>query len=416
MTETARTAEILSLDDIDVVSNGVYVNDVPWEQFAYLRRHAPIFKQRVPDPDLVDEAWVVSNQELIREVSLNTKAFSSNANGIRLDAVRVTEGLKVQDGNFIMLDEPKHRQQRGKVNKAFTPRVVRAFEGAFRVLAREIVTTALAEPEFDVVEKLAIHVPISAICTLLGVPEDQRDNVLAWSNAIVGTNDPESGGSRERAGAAVREVGRLALRLAEEKRRSPGEDLLSKLVNVPGEERLSDEELTGFVLLLLVAGNESTRNTTSLGIEAFAHHPEQLDWLADDLEGRIGGAVEEIIRWASPLTYMARTAVADVEVGGQRIAAGDRVAMFYCSANRDEAVFDDPHAFRLDRPNAFQHMAFGVGPHACLGASLARVELNAVFSEFASRVRRVEVIGDVKRLRSSWVRGVKELPVRVTLR
>lgn len=407
---------IRTLDDIDVVSNSVYAHDVPFEQFSYLREHAPVFRQRIPDPGLVDEAWVISNQEFIREVSLNSDAFSSNANGIRLDRVRVKEGLKVQDGNFIMLDDPRHAQQRRRVSKGFTPRVIRTFEEAFRELAAGIAAEALQETEFDVVESLAIHVPITAICTLLGIPYAERHNVLDWSNAIVGINDPEGGGSREKAGLAVREVAELTLRLAEIKRSEPADDLLSKLVNLPDEEPLSDDELTGFVLLLLVAGNESTRNTTSLGIEAFANHPEQLDWLAEDPESRMTNAVDEIIRWASPLTYMARTAKVDVEVGGQLIRAGDRVAMFYPSGNRDETVFDDPHEFRLDRENAYKHISFGVGSHSCMGSSLARVELNAVLTEFVSRVKRVEVIGDVKRLQSSWVRGVKHLPVRVTLR
>lgn len=407
----------LGLADIDVVSNAVYADDVPFEQFARLRREAPVFRQRIPDPALVEAAWVISTQEFIRQVSLDTDSFSSNANGVRLDAQRVKEGLKVQRGNFIMLDEPDHKQQRGRVSKGFTPRTVRTFEAAFRTLAADIVTQALSgEREFDVVDRLAIHVPISAICTLLGVPEEYRGKVLEWSNAIVGMNDPESGGSREAAGAAVMEVARLALELSEAKRANPADDLLSQLANLPAEERLDDDELTGFVLLLLVAGNESTRNTTTLGIEAFAHHPDQLDWLAEDPESRMAGAVDEIIRWASPLTYMARTAVTDVEVGGQLIRAGDRVAMFYCSANRDEAVFDDPHAFRLDRENAYQHLAFGVGSHSCMGSSLARVELAAVMSEFVARVARVEIAGDVQRLQSSWVRGVKKLPIRVTLR
>lgn len=407
---------ITSLNDIDVVSNAVYANDVPFDQFTYLRRHAPVFLQQIPDPDLVDEAWIISNQALIREVSLNTEAFSSNANGIRLDKTRVKEGLKVQDGNFIMLDEPKHMQQRRRVSKGFTPRVIRAFGEAFRTLAADIVDTALIDSEFDVVDRLAIHVPITAICTLLGVPQDERHNVLKWSNAIVGTNDPEGGGSREKAGAAVMEVAQLALRLAEAKRAEPADDLLSKLVNLPDDEQLSEDELTGFVLLLLVAGNESTRNTTSLGIEAFANNPDQLDWLAEDTESRMANAVDEIIRWASPLTYMARTAVVDVEVGGELIRAGDRVAMFYPSGNRDETVFDDPHQFLLDRENAYEHISFGVGSHSCMGSSLARVELNAVMTEFVSRVKRVEIVGDTHRLQSSWVRGVKRLPVRVTLR
>ena len=179
MTTLSTAAGPLGLADIDVVSNAVYAHDVPFEQFALLRREAPVFKQRVADPALVEEAWVISTQEFIRQVSLDTASFSSHANGVRLDAQRVKEGLKVQRGNFIMLDEPDHKQQRGRVSKGFTPRTVRTFEDAFRTLAADIVSEALAgETEFDVVDKLAIHVPISAICTLLGVPEQYRGKVL----------------------------------------------------------------------------------------------------------------------------------------------------------------------------------------------------------------------------------------------
>lgn len=403
----------MDLKSIDVVSNAVYVNDVPFEQFAVLRREAPVFRQRVPDPDLVPETWVVSTQEHIREVSTNPQTFSSERSGIRLGRVRTAEGQKVQAGNFIMLDDPEHRRLRLMVSKGFTARVVRTFADHFADVAAQVVEKALVADTFEFVENVAVQLPTLAICELLGMPPEAHGRVLEWSNAIVGLNDPDGGGSPSAAGAAVVELGRYALALAERRRADPREDVLSRLATAEGEDRLSDEELVGFTLLLLVAGNESTRNTTSHAVIGLADHPDQLQWLREDLPGRLDGAVEEMIRWASPLTYMARTAMHDTELGGQLVREGDRVAMFYCSANRDEAVFAEPAAFRLDRDDAHLHMSFGVGPHSCMGSSLARIELRAVFDALLQRVDRMELSGPVTRLRSSWVRGVKELPVRV---
>ncbi|MFN2537881.1 MAG: cytochrome P450 [Mycobacteriales bacterium] len=403
----------MDLTSIDVVSNAVYLDDVPFEQFAVLRQLAPVHKQQVPDPDLVPEAWVVSSQEHIRTVSIDTETFSSQRAGIRLGRVRTAEGQKVQAGNFIMLDDPEHRRLRRMVSKGFTARVVRTFAEHFGEVAVQAVDKALAAERLEFVEQIAVQLPTLAICELLGMPPHAQAQVLEWSNAIVGLNDPDGGGSPASAGAAVVELGRYALELAEQRRAAPREDLLSKLATAEGEDRLSDEELVGFTLLLLVAGNESTRNTTSHAVIGLAQHPDQLHWLREDLPGRLDGAVEEMIRWASPLTYMARTATRDVELGGQVIREGDRIAMFYCSANRDEAVFADPDSFRLDRDDAHLHMSFGVGSHSCMGSSLARVELKAVFNALLQRVDQIEIDGPVTRLRSSWVRGVKQLPIRM---
>ncbi len=405
-----------ALADIDVVSNEVYLSDVPFEAFARLRRDAPLHLQRVSDPEMVDAVWVASTAELVREISGRPEVFSSQANGVRLDAARVEEGRKVEGGNFIMLDDPAHREKRKRVQPGFSPRALRAFEDAFRALADDIVERAVAAREFDAVEALSVHVPITAICQLLGIPLEDAPRVRAWGDAVVSLTDPSAGGSRAAAGAAVQEFGAYVLRLAAERAADPRDDLLSTLVTAPDDLRLSDSELVGVMMLLLVAGNESTRNTTSHSLIALAQHPDQLDWLADDLDARLRGSVDEMLRWASPLTFLARTALEDVELAGRHIAAGDRVAMFYCSANRDEQLFPDGDVFRLDRDNSHEHLSFGVGTHACMGSSLARIELSAVFRAFASRVARVEVIGEVERVRSSWVRGIRSLPVRVTLR
>jgi cholest-4-en-3-one 26-monooxygenase len=400
----------MKLSDIDVVSNSVYLNDVPYEQFAFLRRHAPVFRQPVPDPDVVDAVWVITRYADVLTVSLDTETFSST-DGVTLRRERIKEGVRVDAGNFINQDDPEHGRLRGLVSLAFTPRVVRSFERHYRELAGRVIEKAIVQETFDFVSEVSSELPLLAICELLGVPSEDRSRVFGWSNAIIGAEDPEYAGSRTEAASAVTELGAYALQLIDDRRGNPRDDILSALANASGDDRLTDPELEGFTLLLLVAGNETTRNNISHGLIALMEHPEQMQALRNE-PSLLSTAVEEITRWASPVNYMARTVVRDTEVNGQSLRAGDRVAMFYASANRDEDVFADAEVFDVERtPN--KQVAFGVGKHFCLGANLARIETRVMFSELLSRIVDVELAGPIERLRSSFIHGVKHLPVRV---
>jgi cholest-4-en-3-one 26-monooxygenase len=400
----------VQLSDIDVVSSHVYLDDVPFEQFAFLRRHAPVFRQHVPDPLLVDEVWVVSRYDDVRAVSLDTETFSS-ASGTTLRAVRPA---RITPGSFIGLDDPEHGRLRSMVSRAFTPRVVRAFEHHYREMTVGVIEKALAQERFDFVQQISAELPLLAICELLGVPEEDRYRIAKWSNAILGAEDPDYAGSPEAMMAAVMELGAYAGRLAEERRREPREDVMSALANATGEHRLSDPELEGFTILLLAAGNETTRNNITHGLLALLDHPDQLEAVRDEPERHLDSAVEEITRWASPVNSMVRRAQRDTELGGQSIAAGDWVGMFYSSANRDEDVFADADRFDIGRsPN--NHLAFGLGKHFCLGANLARIETKVMFSELLPRAD-LRVTGPVRRVQSSFVRGIKELPVEARRR
>jgi len=403
-----------SLAGVDVISNDAYRDGVPHDQLALLRRHAPVFRQKVSDPAFVDEVWVVSTAENVQRVGAAPQTFSSAANGITLRARRVQP---VNAGNFINLDPPEHGRLRAMVAAAFTPRVVRAFALRYGAITARVVQDAVRRGEFDLVAEVAEQLPLLAICELLGAPESDRQRILHWSNTILGLDDSDyvtSPGDAAVGEQAVAELGAYAVGLADAKRRAGAgaADLISQLACAAPDERLSDDELAGFVLLLLVAGTETTRHNISHGVVALMDHPAQWDALRGD-PGLLDGAVEEITRWASPVNYMGRTATRDVELGGQQIESGDRVAIFYCSANRDEALFPDGHRFDITHGYR-RHLAFGHGRHTCLGGHLARVGTRVVLAELLTQVERIRPAGPIRRQRSSFLNGIKNLPVAVT--
>ena len=398
----------MRLSDIDVVSSDVYERGVPYEQFAYLRQHAPVFRQAIPHPGLVDEAWVVSRYEDVRTVSLDTERFSS-AGGTTL---RVPRSHNAPPGSFISMDDPEHFRLRSIVSKAFTPRVIRTFELHFRELTVRVIEKALTQDRFDFVTGIAAELPLLAICELLGVPEVDRHRIFDWTNTLLGAEDPEYGGTPQTAMQAFMDLGGYTGGLIEQRRSDPREDVLSILANAGGEDLLSDVELQGFSILLAAAGSETTRNNISHGLLALMDHRDQLEALRAEPEALLATAVDEITRFGSPVNSMVRTVVADTEVRGKHLGAGELVAMFYGSANRDEDVFTRPDVFDIERhPNP--HLGFGVGKHFCLGASLARIETNVMFSELLRRAD-FRLAGPVRRLQSSFIHGIKELPVEAT--
>jgi len=326
-------------------------------------------------------------------------------------------------GSLISMDDPRHAKIRRIVAKAFTPRVLENLVGSVQAVADEVVTRARRTAEdgdgaIDVVADLAAPIPLRVICDMMGVPEADRAMVLQQSNVILSGGDPDLVDDEEYAVAAFLQAGetlaRLMTRLAVERRQRPADDLTTALVTAEVDgERLSDQEIASFFILLLVAGNETTRTALAQGVLALAEHPDQRErWAAD--EGLTRTAVEEIVRWTSPVNWMRRTATQDVELSGHSFRAGTKFLLFYAAANRDPAVFPEPHRLDLGRdPNP--QVGFGSrGPHFCLGAHLARREIGVAFRAFFDQLPDLEVTGPPDRLRSMFVNGLKHLPARLT--
>jgi cytochrome P450 len=326
-------------------------------------------------------------------------------------------------GSLISMDDPRHAKIRRIVSKTFTPRMLERLVGSVREIVDDVLATArrtAAEGDgtIDVVADIAAPIPLRVICDMMGVPESDRALILAQSNIVLSGGDPELIENQDDPLTAFLEAG-MALagvmeRLAAERLEQPTDDLTTALVRseVDGE-RLTRAEIASFFILLLVAGNETTRNAITQGVLALSEHPEQrARWMAEESLTRT--AVEEIVRWASPVTWMRRTATQDGELNGLRFRAGDKFLLFYAAANRDPAVCPDPHVFDLARdPNP--HVGFGGhGPHFCLGAHLARREIAVTFQALFDRLPDLEVTGEPDRLRSSFVNGVKRLPARLT--
>jgi methyl-branched lipid omega-hydroxylase len=322
-------------------------------------------------------------------------------------------------GSMINIDDPRHARLRRIVSRAFSPRMIARFEEDVRGTATAIVDELLATGPCDFVSRVAARLPLKIICDMMGIPDDQFEMVLANSNMILSGFDPEFLGEDENqavlqllgAGQALAE---LVTSLAATRAQAPAEDLVSALVtaNIDGEQ-LTSAELASFFVLLVVAGNETTRNALSHALMLLTEFPEQRALLLEDLEGRIGGAVEEIVRYASPVLYMRRTLTRDYAMNGQDYREGDKVVLFYYSGNRDEAVFTNPERFDITRsPN--NHVGFGApGPHFCLGAHLARRELTVMLRELLTRVPDI-TSGEPDRLLSSFVNGIKRLPCQFT--
>jgi cholest-4-en-3-one 26-monooxygenase len=308
---------------------------------------------------------------------------------------------------LINQDPPDHTKTRQVISRGFTPRAIGALHDTLQEWADKIVADALAKGSGDFVTDVAAELPLQAIAELLGVPQEDRRKLFDWSNQMLAYDDPEY--DVDPAVAAAEILG-YAMTMAEDRRANPRDDIITKLVtaDVDGHGQLGDDEFGYFVILLAVAGNETTRNAISHGMKAFMDHPEQWELFCKE---RPKTAVDEIIRWATPVTVFQRTASEDTEVAGQKIEKGQRVGIFYASGNFDDDVFEDPFTFNILRdPNP--HVAFGGhGAHYCIGANLARLEIEIIFNTIADKMPGVAPAGDPRRLRSAWINGIKELPV-----
>ncbi|MDT7601089.1 MAG: cholest-4-en-3-one 26-monooxygenase [Pseudonocardiales bacterium] len=398
-------------EGFDFTDPDLYAERVPLAEFAELRRNAPVWwnAQRRGSAGFDDEGfWVVSRHSDVKEVSRNSDVYSTWENSaiIRLGEGTTREQIDMQ--RFIMInnDPPQHTALRRIVSRGFTPRAVDGLRDALAERAQQIMRTALSDGTGDFVTDVACELPLQAIAELLGVPQDDRRKIFEWSNQMIAYDDPEYEVEPET--AAVELLG-YSMAMAEERKRCPMDDIVTKLVQADVDGRgLNADEFGFFVLLLAVAGNETTRNAITHGMMALLDNPEQ--WERYKAE-RPATAADEIVRWATPVVAFQRTAKVDAELGGQQIKAGQRVGIFYSSANFDETVFDAPERFDIGRdPNP--HLGFGgSGAHFCLGASLARLEIDLIFNAIAEHMPDISRAGPERRLRSGWLNGIKEFPV-----
>ncbi len=394
----------------DLTDPDLYAHRVPHEEFAELRRSAKIrWNPQPSDMGFDDEGfWAVTKHEDVVAVSRDSDTWSSYENGaiIRFMSGNSREQVELQRVIMLNIDPPHHTKVRGIVSKGFTPRAINNLRDVLHDRARKIVKEAVAKGSGDFVTDVACELPLQAIAELIGVPQEDRHKLFSWSNDMVGYDDPDFEGDGE---AASVEILSYSMVMAEDRRACPRDDIVSKLVSaqIDGDELTSDE-FGFFVILLAVAGNETTRNAISHGMLAFLDHPDQWELFKAE---RPATAVDEIVRWATPVTVFQRTATRDTELGGQAIKKGQRVGLFYRSANFDEDVFEEPEQFNILR-NPNPHVGFGgTGAHYCLGANLARLEIDLMFNAIADAMPDISKAGDPQRLRSGWLNGVKRLPV-----
>jgi cytochrome P450 len=408
------TLERISLE------NDAFVERVPHEAFALLRREAPVWWY---DWTGGRGFWCVTKHADVVAVSRDTKTFSS-ARGANLEDL--DDEMMTARRSMLETDPPRHSRLRGLVGPPFTPRAVKAYEVALRELTRAILDRALPLGEFDFIEEIAKELPIRVLARLLGVPEADTDALIDWGDRMIMNTDPdfadvlydspESEAYRLvpfRSPAAL-ELFEYGHAVAAERRAEPRDDLVSKLVHTEIDgERLTEREFDTMFLLLVVAGNETTRQAIAHGMQALVEHPEEWARMRDDPELAWQTGADEILRWSCPVLHFRRTATVDTEIRGQPIAAGDKVVVWYVSANFDEEVFDEPLRFDAGRtPN--RHITFGGGgPHYCLGAHLAKLEVQVLFDELLPRIRDLELTASPERMRSNFTNALKRMPVRV---
>jgi cholest-4-en-3-one 26-monooxygenase len=397
-------------DSIDVYSMDQYAESgVPHDQLRQLRNEEPVFRHN--DPQLSEGYWAITRHADVVYVSRNPELFSSHEKTAMLDEY-AQEQIDQQRMFMLNQDPPDHTRMRGLVNRGFTPRMIAGLEARIQDTCDDIVSQALAKGEGDFVTLCAAELPLIVIAELMGVPIEDRHKVFDWSNRMVGGNDPEYGVTEEQRFNAAQEMWAYANVLAKEKRAQVQDDIVSKLISADEAGNvLSELEFDLFFMLLAVAGNETTRNAISGGMYAFTQNPDQWDRLKAD-PSLIPTASDEIVRFVSPVNLFRRTPTQDVEIGGQPIKKGEKVVIYYSSANRDEAVFTDPDVFDIGRePNP--HVGFGGGgPHFCLGRHLAKLEIECLFRSLITQCERVELVAEPRRLRSNFINGIKEMTVR----
>jgi cholest-4-en-3-one 26-monooxygenase len=403
----------MALEGINLLDLDRFQRLEHYEMFDRLRAEAPVSWRDYPG---AQGFWnVVQHKDLVT-VNRDTGLYSSETGGISILTPDEFPGGAGSDPRGLMMlymDPPKHTRYRLLVNKGFTPRMIGLIEKYLEHRAVLIVDNIIERGSCDFVVDIASELPLQAIAEIMGVPQEDRMMLFDWSNRMIGIDDPEF--ADEDGATASAELFMYVNELAKARGTDPRDDIVTKLINAEVEgDRLTEFEFDMFMMLLTVAGNETTRNTTSWGMWALMQNLDQYNLLTGDIDGKLDHAIEEVLRWATPVYHFRRTATADTELHGQEIKKDDKVVIWHISANRDETVFEDPYRFDIDRwPN--EHIAFGGGgQHFCLGANLARMELKLIFREILERIPDMRLAGDVEMLRSNFIGGVKHMPVTFT--
>jgi cholest-4-en-3-one 26-monooxygenase len=400
----------------DFTDPDIYAERLPIEEFAEMRKVAPIWWNEQPlDKGGFGDGgyWVVTKHKDVKEVSRRSDVFSSQektalpryAEGASRDQIDSSRGIVL-----LNMDAPHHTHLRKIISRAFTPRAIETLRVDLAARARDIAAKAAAEGSGDFVEQVSCELPLQAIAGLMGVPQDERKKLFHWSNQLVGDQDPEFA-SNDGMTASV-ELITYGMQMAAERTKNPTDDLVTKLIQADVEgHKLTDDEFGFFVMILAVAGNETTRNSITQGMMAFTEFPDQWELFKRE---RPGTAADEIVRWATPVTSFQRTALEDTELSGVQIKKGQRVVMMYRAANFDEDVFDDPYTFNILRdPNP--HVGFGgTGAHYCIGTSLARMTIDLMFNAIADAMPDITSLAKPERLRSGWLNGIKHWQVDYT--
>jgi cytochrome P450 len=422
MTATDRGPRV----DVDLFDPRVYERGIPYGDFARVRETAPVSWQEEPailgwpaGPGF----WAVTCHADVAKVSRTPATFSAQLGATQLRDPE-PEDLDFIRQMMLNLDPPEHSRLRKIMNAGFTPAGVRRMVPIVERYAAEVVDTVAPLGECDLADEVAADFPLLTLCAVMGVPVADRHLLYQWTNRVIGYQDddydehlvdPDTGKPlNPRSPKALADMFAYAHELAEHKRTHPGDDLVTTLLHAQVDgERISDGEFKMMFFLFTVAGNDTTHSAVPGAVQALFDHPDQLGWLREDLDGRLPGSIEELLRFAPPVIHFRRTAATDAELGGARIRQGDKVVVFYPAANRDPEVFDEPDALRLDRVRV-PHLTFGIGPHFCLGNALARVQMRVLLRELLTRLQDIRPAGPVVRLRSNFINGIKRMPVSFT--
>jgi cholest-4-en-3-one 26-monooxygenase len=420
-TTTPSSVEDIKVFDPDTYANGDPTTfGLPLEQFKYLREEAPCYLQKFEDPLLVEETWVVSRHEDISAVDKDPELWSAAGGGVNiwkvvpLQPAHIAEEIGFGKPAMLVMDGDDHRRNRGTVSRAFTPKRVAALEERFRVYAKNVVDDALSQDgAFDFIEIVAHAMPLQALGDVLGIPEADRPKFFGWVDQFASPYDTRVVKSFEDLLGAIMSMLAYAPELAELRRKEPGDDVMSKIVQAVDSDRLTDDEIQGNVALLASGAAESTRTTLGHGMHELMRDPEQMAWLRDRADAIPATVAQELVRIACPFTHLSRTATRDTELHGQQIKAGEKMAMLFAAGNFDDDVFTDPASFDLSRdPNP--HLSFGRGGHSCLGKHIAALEIKILLEELLQRTKAIEPAGQISYSRDNYSRGVYELPVTVT--
>jgi cytochrome P450 len=402
----------LTLDAIDLSDHDAFVDHVPHEWFRYLRQNDPVHWNDETDGR---GFWAVTRYEDIRHVHRDVETYSSELGGTSLEDLD-EEQIEARK-SMLDMDPPRHDELRGLIARRFTPRAVHVWEEQIRTVVNAVLDTALPMGEFDFVREISSEIPMQIFAEILGVPQDERREIIEIGDRLLGNQDPEFAVTETAdehrnlpfSHPAALEMFEFGRRLASDRRKHPKNDIITQLAFEP----LTQREFDTYFVLLATAGNETTRHTITHGLLALLEFPEEMERLRSEPE-LAKSAAEEMLRWATPVHHFRRTVAKDTELAGTPLKAGDKLTTWFVSGNFDEAGFEDPHRFDIGRtPN--RHMAFGPGGiHHCMGAHLAKLEIRITFEELLKRSADIELLGPPERLRSNFFNGIKRLPVRVT--